>query len=437
MRVIVAGAGLAGLMAARELERRGAGVTLIEARNRVGGRVHTIRTGFAAGQHAEGGADLIEAEQTAVLDLARELDLKPVRILRRGWGFYGADKRGRLRIRRAPDAFEDGARRLEPEIQEYKLAGCRWDSPVAAAIGRQSVRDWLTRMQADAGFSAAMTGLRGFFLADPEDLSLIALVDEFASGETPGEGRMFRIADGNDRLATGMRRQLRGTVTLNAVLRRVVQEGASIRLTVDEGLQREMTADYAVLALPASTLRDVHFEPALHPEQARAFSSLRYGPATRVLLQFSTRFWRRPSRPSAYGTDQPTGAVWDGNEHQASRPGILTLLAGGRAASEIRALLDDGLSELVRRLEWLGAPSALLHHRVIGWDLDPWARGGYAFFDPAFDPQLRGWLMRPSGRIVFAGEHTSERWQGYMNGALESGKRAAAEAQALDAMSLR
>jgi monoamine oxidase len=248
---------------------------------------------------------------------------------------------------------------------------------------------------------------------------------------------MFRIADGNDRLATGMRRQLRGTVTLNAVLRRVVQEGASIRLTVDEGLQREMTADYAVLALPASTLRDVHFEPALHPEQARAFSSLRYGPATRVLLQFSTRFWRRPSRPSAYGTDQPTGAVWDGNEHQASRPGILTLLAGGRAASEIRALLDDGLSELVRRLEWLGAPSALLHHRVIGWDLDPWARGGYAFFDPAFDPQLRGWLMRPSGRIVFAGEHTSERWQGYMNGALESGKRAAAEAQALDAMSLR
>jgi monoamine oxidase len=403
----------------------------------VGGRVHTIRNGFAAGQHAEGGADLIEAEQTSVLDLARELDLKPVRILRRGWGFYGADKRGRLRIRSAPDAFEEGARRLEPEIADYKLAGCRWESPVASAIARQSVRDWLIRVKADAAFSAAMTGLRGFFLADPEDLSLIALVDEFASGETPGDARMFRIADGNDRLATGMRRQLRGTVTLNAVLRRVLQEDGGVRVTVDAGRQREMAADYAVLALPASTLRDVLFEPALPPEQSRAISSLRYGPATRVLLQFSTRFWRRPSRPSAYGTDRPTGAVWDGNEQQSTRPGILTLLAGGRAASEIRSILDGGPTELVGRLEWLGAPSSLLHHRVIGWDLDPWARGGYAYFDPAFDPHLRGWLMQPFRRVVFAGEHTSERWQGYMNGALESGKRAAAEVQALDSMSLR
>jgi monoamine oxidase len=437
MKVIVAGAGLAGLMAARELERRGAEVTVIEARDRVGGRVHTMRTGFAGGQHAEAGADLIEAEQGCVLDLARELDLQAVRILRRGWGFYGVDKRGRLRVRNAPDAFEEGARRLEPEIREYKLAGCRWESPVAAAIARQSVRDWLTRSNADAGFSAAMAGLRGFFLADPEDLSLIALVDEFAAGEMPGEGRMFRIADGNDRLASGLRRQLRGTVTLKVVLRRVLQDGHGVRLTVDDGRKREMAADYAVLALPASTLREVQFEPALPPEQARAFSSLRYGAATRVLLQFATRFWRRPGRPSAYGTDQPTGAAWDGNEQQSARPGILTLLAGGRAASEVRAILDEGLPDFLRRLDWLGTPSALLHYRVIGWDLDPWARGGYAYFDPGFDPQLRNWLMRPFRRTVFAGEHTSERWQGYMNGALESGKRAAAEVAALNTISGR
>jgi monoamine oxidase len=435
MKVIVAGAGLAGLMAARDLESTGADVSVLEARDRVGGRVHTIRDGFVAGQHAEAGADLIESEQTLVIDLARELGLKPVRILRRGWGFYGLDKRGRLRIRNAPDAFEEGTRRLEPEIRDYTLAGCRWDSPVTAVIARQSVRDWLTRINADAGFSAAMKGLRGFFLADPDDLSLVALVDEFASGDTPGAARMFRIVDGNDRLALEMSKRLRGRLTFNAIVRRIVQDGSGVRVTVEDGHQREIAGDYLVLALPASTLRNVQFEPPLHPEQARAFARLQYGAATRVLLQFATRFWRNRARPSAYGTDQPFGAVWDGNEQQAARPGILTLLAGGRAAAEVRSIMEGGTAELLNRLEWLGAPSTLLKHRVISWDLDPWARGGYAYFDPRFDPTLRGWLMRPFKRVVFAGEHTSERWQGYMNGALESGKRAALEVRALETLS--
>jgi monoamine oxidase len=179
----------------------------------------------------------------------------------------------------------------------------------------------------------------------------------------------------------------------------------------------------------------VQFDPTLHPDQARAFAQLRYGAATRVLLQFSTRFWRKPGRPYAFGTDQPTGAVWDGNEQQSSRPGILSLLAGGRAAAEIRSILERGAGVLLSRLEWLGKPSELLTSRSVAWDLDPWCRGGYAYFDPTFPAELRAWLMRASGRIVFAGEHTSERWQGYMNGALESGKRAAAEIRALASMS--
>src|SRR4029453_17080726 len=89
VRVVVAGAGLAGLTAARYLERAGAEVTVVEARHRVGGRVHTIRR-FESGQHAEAGADLIEAEQTDLLGLAAELSLKTTRILRNGWGFYGS-----------------------------------------------------------------------------------------------------------------------------------------------------------------------------------------------------------------------------------------------------------------------------------------------------------------------------------------------------------
>jgi monoamine oxidase len=82
----------------------------------------------------------------------------------------------------------------------------------------------------------------------------------------------------------------------------------------------------------------------------------------------------------------------------------------------------------VRAIEWLGSKNqTLLASRQIVWEDDPFARGGYAYFDPSFDPDSRAWLARSAGRLFFAGEHTSIRWQGYMNGAVESGRRAAAE----------
>ena len=170
-------------------------------------------------------------------------------------------------------------------------------------------------------------------------------------------------------------------------------------------------------------------------DQWRAISTLAYGRATRLLLQFARRFWRPATRPSAFGTDLPIGAVWDGNEEQRGRPGILSLLAGGRASGELQKILaEEGPDGVARRLAWLastGDPAPILTSQVVVWDDDPWVRGGYAVFDPSFDPALRQWLARPAGRILFAGEHTSERWQGYMNGAVESGLRAAAEVRAL------
>ncbi len=434
--VIVAGAGLAGLTAARDLEASGATVTVLEAQDRVGGRIHTIRDGFAHRQHVEAGADLIEGEQTLVRALASSLKLTAVRILRDGFGYYGMDDRGRRRIRSGPGAFGEAAKLLKQEIADYCLADRRWDSAVAVALARESVADWLIRVRASRRLSSGMRGLRGFFLADPEDLSLIAAVDQFAQGATPGEGQLFRIRGGNDRLPQAMARELRGAIHLNSVVRSVRQNGTGVRVTVESaGGRDEIAADYLVMALPASTLREVAFRPALPEDQQRAIATLKYGRATRMILQFERAYWRKAGantrRPRAFGTDLPTGAVWDGAEDQRG-PGVLSLLAGGRASSELQQIIaNGGEAAVLEHLAWLGPPARLLGSRVIIWENDPWARGGYAFFDPAFDARLRAWLSRPAGRVVFAGEHTSIRWQGYMNGAAESGKRAAAEVRAL------
>lgn len=432
--VIVAGAGLAGLSAARALEARGAAVTVVEARNRVGGRVWTLRTQFAARQHAEAGADLIEEEQEHVLALAKELGLKTVRILRDSFGFYGPDGRGRRKVHGGPGAMAKVARLLAGPVRDFKVAEGRWDSPVSARLGRQSVAQWLDSVNAPPALRAGVRGFRGFFLADPEDLSLLPLVEQFAEAGAPGRGRIFRIEGGNDRLATVMAKRLRGAVLLKTIVRQARRHDERVTVTI-EALGKphtELSADYLVCALPASTARGVLFDPPLPEPQHEAIERLRYGSATRLLLQFDRRFWKKPGRPIAFGTDLPTGAVWDGNEQQRGPEGILSFLAGGHASKALQDILHaDGERGVIAQLGWLGRPGRLLASQVAVWDHDPWARGGYAYFDPGFDPMWRAWLARPAGRIVFAGEHTSVKSQGYMNGAIESGLRAAAEISAL------
>ena len=432
--VIVAGAGLAGLSAARELEARGAAVTVVEARDRVGGRVWTLRHQFAGRQHAEAGADLIEEEQEHVLTLAKALGLKPVRILRESFGYYGPDARGRRRVQTGLGAMAKVAKLLEPTIRDFKLAEQRWDSPIAARLGRHSVMQWLERANAPVALREGVRGFRGFFLADPEDLSMLPLIEQFAESGPPGRGRIYRIDGGNDRLATTMAKRLRGAVLLGTVVRRIRRHENRVTVTV-EALGKphtELTADYVVCALPASTARGVFFDPPLPEPQRHAIEHLRYGCATRLLLQFDRRFWNKRGRPIAFGTDLPTGAVWDGNEQQRGPQGILSFLAGGNASKGLQDILHaEGERGVIRQLDWLGRPARLIASQTIAWDHDPLARGGYAYFDPGFDPSWRAWLARPAGRIVFAGEHTSVKSQGYMNGAIESGLRAAAEISAL------
>jgi monoamine oxidase len=433
IKVIVAGAGLAGLSAAHALESSGADVTVVEARDRVGGRVWTWRRGFEGRQHAEAGGDLIEPEQTATLALAKSLNLTTVSILRRGFGYYGPTARGRLAIQDLDSYFDHVLRPFRTAIRDYDLAEQRWDSAIASALARESVAERLRVSETPAWVRARVRGLRGLFLADPEDLSALALVDFMVGFGAPGSGEMRRIKDGNDRLATGLARKLRRRPELRTVLRGIEQNQREIVASVEgPGGLAELHADYVVCALPATTARDVRFVPALPEPQHDAIARLRYGAATRLVVQFDRRFWNKPGRPNAFGSDQPFGAVWDANEQQRGRRGILSFLAGGGASAELQAILrSEGIDGVTSRLTWLGRPTSVLASKTVTWEDDPWARGGYAYFDPAFDPTLRDWLARPAGRIVFAGEHTSLKWQGYLNGAIQSGQRAAAEIAAM------
>lgn len=430
---IVAGAGLAGLAAAWQLRLWGCAVTVFEARQRIGGRVWTIRDGFAGAQHAEAGADLVDEEQTTIRELAERFGLQTVRILESGFASYRLDDEGVRRIRRGERGWAELAGRLRDEIAAHRLAERDWAGPIARAIAGRSVASWLDDVAAGPALRSLATSLRGFFVADPDQLSLLVLVDLFAQQDGPADGGLYRIAGGNDRLAGALAAEL--PIQLGHVVRGVRQDEHAVRVSWEDGAGRagESRADFAVLALPTTTLSAVAFEPALPDRQGEAIAALRYGAATKASLQFEHRFWQEQGRPSAIGSDLGHGAVWDANEEQRGPHGILTLLAGGSASAALsERLATRGVDALREDLRWLGAHEArVVGAHVVRWEDEPWSRGGYAAFDAGFDPALRAWLRRPHGRVLFAGEHTSERWQGYMNGALESGLRAAYEIAAI------
>jgi monoamine oxidase len=437
--VLIVGAGLAGLVAARDLAAMGATVSVVDARDRVGGRVWTHRESFVGGQHAEAGADLIDEEHHAVRSLANALGLTLTHVLRAGFSMARPDAHGHIQV--LPRSDNAGWSRLEAHLrelsQQYAWADRRWNSPTAEYIARRSVADWLDDIGADAELRATAMSLRGFFAADPDQLSLLALVDQFARDGDPSSGRVYRIEGGNDRLALRLAADLGDRVRLNTELLAVTQRAGTVRASLRNGKTRgQMQADYIVLALPATVLRRIPITPALPAHQHDAIASLAYGRVTRTLLQFTTRFWRSTRRVRAFGSPLTIGAVWEGNEEQRGKAGILSLMAGGSASDETMAIVErDGIEGLVRSLDWLSSGEAsLLACRQTRWETDPWARGGYAVFDPGFAPAQREWLALPSGRIVFAGEHTSLRWQGYMNGAVESGHRAAQDLRATHLM---
>jgi monoamine oxidase len=421
MKVIIIGAGLAGLTAARTLGRAGMAVTMLDARARLGGRVYTMRDGFANGEYGELGGEFVDGGQKEIRILCDELGLTLTRVLRGGFTHRFRTESAHYQVSRTRP-WQELQQLLEPLIQRYRAAGGDPDAAPVKEIATFSLRAWLRLQNATTEQHAMADALRGFFLADPDDLSVLPVVEQMANAGSPARMPMYRIDGGSARLVEGLARDVPSHVLLQHRVTAIAQPTDRVVITAIDGggLQQQLEADAVIVTCPASTVRTIAFTPVLPDEQARAIRALRYGCASKVLIQMEREPFDGPAR--AFATDTPLGAFWQG-------PGrVLTFLGGGAASRTLRTRAERGASALLSELCWLNlaGASALASH-VYSWDDDAFARGGYAYMDAGFDPGWRTLLGRRVGRISFAGEHTSEKWQGYMNGAIESGYRAARE----------
>jgi monoamine oxidase len=445
-KVVVVGAGLAGLAAAWELTQLGHDVTLLEASRRPGGRIRTLREPFADGLYAEAGA-FNHGERlrhynryVELFNLPLATSPRPPRPLAMVEFLNGQ----RIEVR--PGQVPEWPIELTPEERSLGVGGLYRQHllPFASEIGDPTDPSWridpflpwdqmtLAELLKGRGLSEGAIRLLAVNMIGgygwSEGSALHRLVSDLALFPT---GARF-LAGGADRLPDAFARALGERIWYGAPVIRIVQQPNRVRVVFRQiGEERTIEADRVVCTAPIPALRKIAFTPELPPAKRRIFSQLEYTPVTRVFVQMRRRSWAENGYSGLSGTELPIDLV---GEHPPVRAenqtrGILECHIRGPEAARVGTLdADAQISWVVEHLEKLhpGIKQQVEGGTSVAWHEDPWIGGGYAWWKPG---QLTGWLpelARPEGRIHFAGEHTSVLAR-TLEGAAESGNRAARE----------
>ncbi len=447
-RVLIVGAGLAGLAAARELTRAGHQVTVLEARTRPGGRVHTLREPFAEGLYAEAGAMFAGGPHLSRYSEELGIEFVPPAV--------EGDFLFHVRGRRIP-VRHDG-----PEVPwpleltaEERAAGVRglWARYVRSALDEigdpygegwppESIRGYDDLSFAEflraRGASPGAVELIRLNVIDLygqgiETVSALAYLRDWAAFRLHASGSGGVVDGGTDRIPEALARDLGQRIRYGTAVVRIAQDAEGVRVAVRRaGRTESLNADRLVCAIPFPVLRGLEISPPFPADKRRAIETLPYSTITRVYVQVGRRFWEDEGLSGeAYG-DLPVPRLLIHPMARSTPRAVLEAHTGKETGTRLAALGEaERLEFALDHLETYHP--ALREHAEGGtsysWPRDPWARGGYSSFAPGQVFELLPTITRPEGRIHFAGEHTS-RLSASMEAAVESGIRAAAEVDA-------
>ena len=441
-RVVVLGAGLAGLAAAYNLLRRGYDVTVLEAQERPGGRVQTVRAGFERGGHAEVGAVRIFDTHEYTQRYVKEFGLGLVPYGSGARAFYLQGKRFLPPSSGEPWPLDGFALGEQPDpaarFSEYLSGSERlgnvfapgWPGTVPSA--RELDRTTLSGYIRSQGGSDTW---RDWFFAQEGQVGRLNAAAVFAVESLSASNSVASIKGGNDRLPYAFARALGRRVKYRTRVVRIAQDrrGVTVGFTDRTG-RHQLRADRCVCALPFAPLRRVDLDAGFSQQKMAAIQRLRYMAAARCYFQTRTRFWQRDPLGrlgglNLVGTDTMAGRVWNTSSQQADpRLGMVHAYMLDTEALEFTAK-HQGRVSAMRRLFRTLLPG--IDGQVVGvahkaWHEDPWAGGGWGWTQPGELRWMFPAMRRVEGRVHFAGEHTS-LWIAWMNGALESGERVARE----------
>ena len=405
MRAIVVGAGLAGLVSGLRLQESAHDVVVLEARDRVGGRVLTLRDGLAEGQYVDAGAEIVYAGQHEIVWLCERFGLPLTPEMHLGTELPSLLFDGR-RLDRAESAAVVGHLR-----ERYGQVPPAAFESVAAWAARARVGRWTRSLLEAVVQSTPVVPLR--------------FVDACEFNPHLGWGEGYRkLEGGSDVLPRRLAQEL--DVRLADPVRTVAWSGGEVVVETEATTHR---GDVAVIAVPGPLTTGLGFEPPLPVDHVRALHALRYGTGARLALQYAEGAEVRAAMQAGAFTDRLPSWLLDGSVHQAGGAIVLTSVLGGDheprlvESAALLAEADETLSLLV------GRPLTRMFGTVLSWSADEWAR--CVVRAPAGDERetLLPRLRAPLGdRVFFAGEHTDDRvGPGGMEGAIRSAHRVARE----------
>ena len=431
---------MAGLSAAYELHKAGFQTTVLEARNRVGGRVYSLRE-FSNGIVVEAGAEYIDENHKRMLGYVKEFGLT---VARAGswqgqtgdWAAFG-DKKGRL-IDESVWGFDLGAQYDDMWSKLAKLSDLVSDpndpasSPNAKEMDSKTAWDWINEQ--DVSPEAKMLfriHIRSEYTCEPEEFSFLDLARNsamyYSDRDSSAWPIAYRVVEGNDQVPKNIAKRL-PDLRLNAAVESINVGADGVDVTYKQmGSFHSIHSDYAVLAIPLTVARSINFNSSLPDTHQKMIQDVSYGSVTKVMVEYGKRFWHEREWNGRMSTDDPVGYTWEATNHLEGEHGVITAYTGGDPAVAFSKLSDmERIQTTIDFIEKIfpGSAELVVNASTVSWVNEPYSRCSYMALAPNEVTAYWKTLSTPAGRLYFAGEHATPI-QGFMEGAAESGQRAA------------